>query len=58
MRGRASYQLTEIVLKPRTFLASADELARMRRILKKAKESCFVSNSIKSKITSEAEVFY
>jgi organic hydroperoxide reductase OsmC/OhrA len=58
MRGRVGYQLTEIVLKPRTFLASVNELARMRRILKKAKESCFVSNSIKSKITSEAEVFY
>jgi organic hydroperoxide reductase OsmC/OhrA len=58
MRGRAGYQLTEIVLKPRMFLASANELARMRRILKKAKENCFVWNSIKSKITIEAEVFH
>jgi organic hydroperoxide reductase OsmC/OhrA len=52
------YQVTEIVVKPRVVLASASDLARMPRILEKAKESCFVSNSIKSKITIEPEVYH
>lgn len=52
------YQVTEIVVKPRVVLASANDLTRMPRILEKAKESCFVSNSIKSKITIVPEVFH
>jgi len=52
------YQITEIVVKPRVVLASADDLARMPRILEKAKENCFVSNSIKSAIKIELEVFH
>ena len=54
----SSYQITEIVVKPRVVLASAGDLARMPRILEKAKEGCFVSNSIKSKITIEPQVFH
>ena len=54
----SSYQITEIVVKPRVVLASANDLARMPRILEKAKENCFVSNSIKSKIIIEPEVFH
>lgn len=54
----SSYQITEIVLKPKVMIASANDLARMPRILEKAKENCFVSNSIKSKITIEPEVFH
>ena len=57
IRG-SSYQITEIVVKPRVVLASAGELARMPRILEKAKENCFVSNSIKSKIIIEPQVFH
>ena len=53
-----SYQITEIVVKPRVVLASANDLARMPRILEKAKENCFISNSIKSAITAEPEVFH
>ena len=52
------YQITEIVVKPRVVLALADDLARMPRILEKAKENCFVSNSIKSAIKIEPEVFH
>jgi organic hydroperoxide reductase OsmC/OhrA len=52
------YQITEIVVKPRVVLASADDLARIPRILEKAKENCFVSNSIKSAIKIEPEVFH
>lgn len=54
----SSYQVTEIVAKPRVVIASVNDLARMPRIFEKAKENCFVSNSIKSKITIEPEVFH
>lgn len=52
------YQITEIVVKPRVVIASANDLARMPRVLEKAKENCFVSNSIKSVIKIEPEVFH
>jgi len=53
-----TYQITEIVVRPRVVIASANDLARMPRILEKAKENCFVSNSIKSVIKIEPEVFH
>jgi organic hydroperoxide reductase OsmC/OhrA len=53
-----SYQISEIVVKPRIVLAAANDLARMPRILEKAKENCFVSNSIKSTVKIEPEVFH
>ena len=53
-----TYQVTEIVVKPRVVIASANDLARMPRILEKAKENCFVSNSIKSAIKIEPEIFH
>ena len=52
------YQITEIVLKPRIVITSANDLTRMPRILEKAKENCFVSNSIKSAIKIEPEIFH
>lgn len=52
------YQITEIVVKPRVVLASANDLARMPRVMEKAKENCFVSNSIKSSIKIEPEVVH
>jgi peroxiredoxin-like protein len=54
----SSYQITEIVVKPRIVIASANDLTRMPRILEKAKENCFVSNSIKSEIIIKPEVFH
>jgi organic hydroperoxide reductase OsmC/OhrA len=54
----STLQITEIVVRPRLVLGSANDLARMPRVLEKAKENCFVSNSIKSKITIEPEVFH
>jgi len=54
----SGYQVTEIIVKPRIVLASANDLARMPRILEKAKENCFVSNSIKSAIKIEPEVYH
>ena len=53
-----AYQVTEIVVKPRVVIASIRDLARMPRIFEKAKENCFVSNSIKSTIKIEPEVFH
>jgi peroxiredoxin-like protein len=55
---QGSYQVSEIVVRPRVVLATANDLARIPRILEKAKENCFVSNSIKSKIIIEPEVFH
>lgn len=52
------FQITEVVVKPRVVLKSASDLARMPRILEKAKENCFVSNSIKSKVILQPEVFH
>ena len=52
------YQITEIVVKPRIVISAANDLARMPRIFEKAKENCFVSNSIKSAIIVEPEVFH
>jgi organic hydroperoxide reductase OsmC/OhrA len=52
------YQISEIVVKPRITIASADDLARMPRVLEKAKENCFVSNSVKSAIKILPEIFH
>jgi len=54
----SSYQVTEIVVKPRVVIVSSNDLARMPRIFEKAKENCFISNSIKSAIKIEPEVFH
>jgi len=54
----STYQVTEIVVQPKIVIASVNDLARMPRILEKAKENCFVSNSIKSAIKIEPEVFH
>ena len=54
----AGYQITEIVVKPKIVLASANDVARMARILEKAKENCFISNSIKAAIKVEPEIFH
>jgi peroxiredoxin-like protein len=53
-----NYQITEIVVRPRVVIASVNDLARMPRIFEKAKENCFVSNSIKSTVKIEPEVFH
>jgi peroxiredoxin-like protein len=54
----SSYQVTEIVVIPRIVIASSNDLSRMPRILEKAKENCFVSNSIKSAIEILPEIFH
>ncbi|HEX7230316.1 MAG TPA: OsmC family protein [Candidatus Binatia bacterium] len=54
----STYQVTEIIVRPKVVLASAGDLQSMPRIFEKAKENCFVSNSIKSKIIIEPELFH
>ena len=54
----AGYQITEIVLAPRVVIPAAEDLGRTMRILEKAKENCFVSNSIKSVLILKPEVFH
>ena len=54
----AGYQVTEIVIKPTVVIASADHLERMPRILEKSKENCFITNSIKSAVKLEPQVFH
>lgn len=54
----SSFQVTEIVVNPRIVIASANDLSRMPRILEKAKENCFVSNSIKSAVKILPEIFH
>lgn len=55
---KAGYQFTEIIIKPRVVLSSTQDLGRITRILEKAKENCFVTNSIKSVVKLEPEVFH
>jgi peroxiredoxin-like protein len=54
----STYQVTEIVVKPRVVIASANDAARMPRILEKAKDNCFISNSIKAVIKIEPEIIH
>jgi peroxiredoxin-like protein len=52
----ASFQITEIVIKPKVVVASAPDVARIPRLLEKAKENCFITNSIKSAVKLEPEI--
>jgi len=54
----AGYRMTEIVIKPRVVIESAQDLVRMTKVLAKTKENCFVTNSIKSAVKIESEVFH
>jgi len=51
------YQFTEIVVKPRVVVAAKD-VERVPRILGKAKDNCFIANSIKGSVTVEAEILH
>jgi organic hydroperoxide reductase OsmC/OhrA len=54
----AGFQITEIIIKPTVVIRSAQDLARVPRILEKAKENCFVTNSIKSVVKLEPQVYH
>jgi len=53
----AGYQVTEILIKPKIVAASAKDVERVARIVDKAKQNCFISNSIKGSVTVKAEIF-
>ncbi|HUK41155.1 MAG TPA: OsmC family protein [Candidatus Acidoferrales bacterium] len=54
----AGYQMTEIVLKPRVVIECAQDLHRTTKVLEKAKANCFVTNSIKTAVKIEPQVFH
>ncbi len=50
-------QVTEIILRPRVVVRSPTDLERTRRILEKAEKVCLVSNSIKTTVKLEPQIF-
>jgi organic hydroperoxide reductase OsmC/OhrA len=56
--GAAGHQITEVVIKPTVVIGSAKDLGRIPKILEKAKENCFISNSVKSVIKLEPELYH
>lgn len=52
------YQISQVILRPRIVIVSANDLSRMPDILSKTKDMCFISNSIKSAIKVLPEIFH
>ena len=53
----AGFQITEIVIRPRLVVRSSRDLDRAGRILEKAEKNCLISNSIKTVVKVEPEVY-
>ncbi len=51
------YQMTEIVIRPKLIIRSSRGLERAAKILEKAKKNCLISNSIKTVVTVEPELY-
>ena len=49
------YRITEVTVRPRVTLNGTAELGRAREIMESVEAECFISNSIKSKVTLTAE---
>ena len=49
------YRITEVMVRPRVSLKNKDEFERAREIMENVEAQCFISNSIKSKVTLTAE---
>jgi organic hydroperoxide reductase OsmC/OhrA len=49
------YRITEVTVRPRVTLNGTAELGRAREIMDSVEAQCFISNSIKSKVTLTAE---
>ena len=49
------YRITEVTVRPRVTLNGTAELGRAREIMESVEARCFISNSIKSKVTLTAE---
>lgn len=54
----AGYQITDVILKPTVVIASAGDLGRVPKMLDKAKETCFISNSVKSTVKLEPQIYH
>ncbi|NOJ45405.1 OsmC family protein [Bradyrhizobium archetypum] len=50
------YRITEVMVRPRVSLKDGGELERAREIMESVEAQCFISNSIKSKVTLTAEL--
>ena len=51
-------QMTEIILQPRLVISSAGDVGRARQIIDKAEKNCLISNSIKTAIRVEPEIYH
>jgi len=49
------YRITEVTVRPRVSLKSQAEFQRAREIMENVEAQCFISNSIKSKVSLSAE---
>ena len=49
------YRITEVEVRPRVILKSQSDLERAREIMDGVEAQCFISNSIKSKVTLTAD---
>jgi organic hydroperoxide reductase OsmC/OhrA len=49
------YRITEVMVRPRVSLKDKAELERAREIMESVEAQCFISNSIKSKVSLAAE---
>jgi organic hydroperoxide reductase OsmC/OhrA len=52
------YQITAVTIKPTVVIGSAQDLARVSRILEKAKQNCFITNSIRSSVKLDPQVYH
>src|ERR1700680_1724208 len=50
-----SYRITEVMVRPRVSLKDKAELERAREIMESVEAQCFISNSIKSKVSLAPE---
>jgi organic hydroperoxide reductase OsmC/OhrA len=53
--AEGKYRITEVTVRPRVSLKSKAELERSREIMENVEAQCFISNSIKSKVSLSAE---
>lgn len=49
------YRITEVIVRPRVSLKGKAEIERAHEIMESVETQCFISNSIKSKVTLSAE---
>jgi organic hydroperoxide reductase OsmC/OhrA len=49
------YRITEVAVRPRVTLSDAADVERAREIMGNVEAECFISNSIKAKVTLTAE---